>query len=48
MLFTHLHRLILSVTERSFLRVPIKQYIYPVSLQNLSEASQHKFLASLF
>ncbi len=38
----------LSVTERSFLRVPVKQFIYPISLHNLSETSQIKFWQSYF
>ncbi|MCH9844674.1 MAG: divergent polysaccharide deacetylase family protein [Alphaproteobacteria bacterium] len=38
----------LSVTERSFLRVPVKQYIYPISLQNMSEKSQQTFWQSYF
>ncbi len=38
----------LSVAERSFLRVPVKQYIYPISLKNMSEKSQRNFWQSYF
>ncbi len=33
----------LSIAERSFVRIPVKQYIYPISLQNLSKNSQQAF-----
>ncbi|MCH9853213.1 MAG: divergent polysaccharide deacetylase family protein [Alphaproteobacteria bacterium] len=38
----------LFVAERSFLRVPVRQYIYPISLQNMSEQSQQNFWQSYF
>ena len=38
----------LFVAERSFLRVPVRQYIYPISLQNMSETSQINFWQTYF